>query len=283
MEWEIYPPEGAEGHTVAGAVRVLRGVRSERLDNERDVYLYLPPGYAEGERRYPVIYMHDGQNLFDAATSFAEEWRVDETMEALAAEGVEAIVVGISNAGGDRCDEYSPFVDPKQGGGCGDEYLDFLLTTVKPRVDADFRTRPDRASTGVAGSSMGALISLYAFFRRPESFGFAGVMSPALWFARGAIFTYLAAAPSPRGRIHLDVGTAEGEGTLRDARRMRDLLAGKGYAPVTDLHYLEARGAPHSEAAWAERFGEAARWLLSPFLQFPPLHPDRPGGALVES
>ena len=263
MEWEIYPPQGEEGHTVTGSVRVLRGVRSERLGNERDVYAYLPPSYGEGERRYPVIYMHDGQNLFDAATSFAEEWGVDETMESLAGEGVEAIVVGISNTGTDRCDEYSPFVDPEQGGGQGEEYLDFLLDTVKPRVDGDFRTFPDRETTGIVGSSMGGLISLYAFFRRPESFGFAGVLSPALWFARGAVFPHLAAAPSPAGRVYLDVGTAEGEETLRNARRMRDLLARKGYAPDAALRYLEAEGAAHSEGAWAGRLGGAIRFLLA--------------------
>lgn len=263
MEWESYPPEGEAGHTVVGAVRVLRGVRSAEPDAARDVYVYLPPSYGEGERRYPVIYMQDGQNLFDSATSFAEEWRVDEAMESLAASGVEAIVVGVANTGEDRCDEYSPFVDPEKGGGCGDDYLDFLLRTVKARVDADFRTRPGRESTGIVGSSMGALISLYAFFRHPESFGFAGAMSPAFWFARRAIFPYVEAASTPEGRIYLDVGTAEGEDTLRNARAMRDLLVVKGYPADAALRYVEAEGAGHSEGAWAERIAEAVSFLLA--------------------
>jgi enterochelin esterase-like enzyme len=178
MEWETYPPEDGLEHTVTGTVRILREVQSPELENVRDLLAYLPPSYGTGERRYPVIYMHDGQNLFDQATSFGDEWRVDETMQEVAVGGVEAIVIGVPNMGPERCEEYSPFVDPAQGGGCGDEYLDFVVRTVKPLVDADFRTLPEREHTGIVGSSMGGLISLYGFFREPGTFGFAGVMSP---------------------------------------------------------------------------------------------------------
>src|SRR5690606_14686777 len=132
---------------------------------------YLPPSYAGSGRHYPVIYMHDGQNLFDDDLSFAGAWHVDETMERLAPEGIEAIVVGVSNLAYARLDEYSPFADPALGGGGrGRQYVRFLVETLKPQVDAQFRTRRDAAATAVAGSSMGGLISLFALLHRPDVF-----------------------------------------------------------------------------------------------------------------
>ena len=134
--------------------------------------------------------MHDGQNLFDEATSYNGEWQVDETMEALSQAGYPAIVVGIPNLGARRIEEYNPFPDP-QHGGQGQAYVAFIVETLKPLIDQQFRTLPDRLHTGIMGSSMGGLISLYAFFQHREVFGFAGVMSPSLWFAGRAIFDVL--------------------------------------------------------------------------------------------
>lgn len=263
MEWETYTAgEDTGEHTVVGTLLVLRELRSPQLDNARDILAYLPPSYHSSARRYPVIYMHDGQNLFDEATSFGSEWRVDETMEEAAAEGVEAIVVGIPNMGEQRCEEYSPWVDEQEGGGSGDDYLEFIARTVKPLVDRDFRTMPDREHTGIVGSSMGGLISLYGFFKESAVFGFAGVMSPALWFADRAVFAYVERASAPPGRIYLDVGTEEGDATLADARRMRELLQAKDYGAADALRYLEDEGAPHTESAWAERFADVIRYLM---------------------
>ncbi|MBW3631321.1 MAG: alpha/beta hydrolase, partial [Gemmatimonadetes bacterium] len=153
MEWETYATgEDADEHTVVGTLLVLRELRSPQLENARDILIYLPPSYGSADRRYPVIYMHDGQNLFDEATSFGAEWRVDETMEESAAHGVEAIIVGLPNMGEQRCDEYSPWVDEQEGGGSGDAYLEFIARTVKPLVDRDFRTLPGREHTGMVGS-----------------------------------------------------------------------------------------------------------------------------------
>ena len=190
------------GHTVVGDVRTLDSIYSPELRNQRKLYVYLPPSYAQSDRHYPVIYMQDGQNLFDQALSYAGEWQVDETMEALSREGIEAIVVGVPNAGVRRIDEYSPFKDQRlRKGGRGDWYVAFLANTVKPLIDRDFRTLPEREHTGVLGSSMGGLISLYALFCRPEVFGFAGAMSPSLWFAHEAIFPYVQQADARPGRI----------------------------------------------------------------------------------
>jgi predicted alpha/beta superfamily hydrolase len=158
--------------------------------------------------------------------------------------------------------EYSPFVDGRRGGGKGDKYVAFLVETLKPRIDRDFRTLPDRGHTGIAGSSMGGLISLYAFFRAGHTFGLAGVMSPALWFAQRAIFSFVQRTPFVSGKLYLDMGTREGAGMVADARRMEALLRRKGYRAGADLLYVEEVGAPHHESAWARRFGPALAFLL---------------------
>ncbi len=247
---------------IVGNIRRLADVESPELGNRRDVLVYLPPSYVGSGRHYPVVYMHDGQNLFDDATSFAGEWQVDETMERLAAEGLEAMVVGIPNMGASRAAEYSPFRDQRAGGGRGDAYVAFVADTLKPLVDAQFRTRREAGQTGIMGSSMGGLISLYALLRRPDVFGFTGVMSPSLWFARGAIFEVAAAAGPLGGRVYLDIGTAEGREHLRRAREMARLLRRMAPHPRRQLRYVEDRGAGHNEHAWARRFERAIRWLL---------------------
>jgi predicted alpha/beta superfamily hydrolase len=207
--------------------------------------------------------MHDGQNLFDRATSFGEEWEVDQTLEAASRDGLEAIVVGIPNAGEKRLDEYGPFVEPRRGGGRGDAYVSFVTDTVKPIVDADFRTLPGRAHTGIAGSSMGGLVSLYAFFHRPDTFGFVGAMSPALWFGQRRIFDYVDAAPFVEGRLYLDCGTREGVVEMVDVARLRDLLMNKGYRLHRDLVCVIERGAGHDERAWGGRLLRAFRFLVT--------------------
>jgi predicted alpha/beta superfamily hydrolase len=275
--WQNYT-DGRSAHTVVGTLLERKGVRSPQLANRRSLYVYLPPSYQESDRRYPVIYMHDGQNLFDQELSYAGEWQVDETMEALSHEGLEAIVVGIPNKSRRRLDEYSPFRDDRlNSGGSGEAYMAFLVETVKPLIDRDFRTLSGRRHTGIVGSSMGGLISLYGFFRHPEVFGMAGAMSPSFWFAQGAIFPFVEAAPFAPGKIHLDIGTYEGP-DMRDGRaqlptyvgryilslrRMRELLIEKGYRADADISYEEAPEAVHHEASWAHRLPGVLRFLLS--------------------
>ncbi len=277
-EWQDYAVKhpGRE-HTVKGTLKLLEGFHSPQLDNERDLLVYLPSSYERGNRRYPVLYMHDGQNLFDAATSYAGEWQVDETMEDLGKDGLEAIVVGVPNTGQSRLDEYSPFRHPGLGGGKGDQYLDFLVQEIKPLIDAEYRTRPGREHTGIMGSSMGGLNALYAFFYEPKVFGFAGVMSPALWFGKGAIYSYIEKADFTPGRLYLDAGTREHGGDSKfwitmliqsrryyaSVRRMQRLLVKKGYRPRRDLLYVEEKWARHEEKAWARRFPEAMRVFLN--------------------
>lgn len=155
-------------------LEILPNFYSPQLDNRRDVLVHLPASYHRSGRTYPVLYMQDGQNLFDPATSYAGDWKLGKVMATVARRGLEAIVVGVPNMGPQRLAEYSPFVDPVKGGGAGDRYLDFLVETLKPAIDQRFRSRPEPAETGIAGSSMGGLLSLYGFFRYPPVFGFAG-------------------------------------------------------------------------------------------------------------
>jgi len=277
--WHNYTErKGAEGHTVEGCLKIFENLYSPQLNNRRDLLVYLPPSYFKRKQRYPVIYMHDGQNLFDEVTSFAGEWHVDSTMETLSGEGVEAIVVGIPNMGPQRLDEYSPFRDVRLNNRRhGDKYLGFIIDTIKPLVDRDFRTRPERAATGILGSSLGGLISLYAFFQYPNTFGFVGALSPSLWFANQAIFDYVREAAFYPGKIYLDIGSLEYAGSDSDwmlalgrrlkpyrgsVRHLRDLLQRKGYRLNRELFYVEEEGAGHQESAWANRLPEALRFLL---------------------
>jgi predicted alpha/beta superfamily hydrolase len=234
-------------------VRVLRGA----LD--RELYAYLPPRYASSERRFPVLYMHDGHNLFDEATSHAGEWRVDETMEALADEGLEAIVVGIPH-GPERATEYVP---SEHGG----EYIEFLVHEVKPLVDETLRTLPGRETTGLAGSSLGGIISLYGFLTRNDVFSYAGVMSPAFWWDE-SLYEVAARIPRRDGRIWMDVGGDEhpenperSKAYLEAFARMSTILRARGY-DKSRLHTIVEPGARHHENAWARRLPDMLRFLL---------------------
>ncbi len=267
--------------------RTLRSVWSPQRRNRRDVDIYLPRSYrTDVDRRYPVVYMQDGQNLSDPALAFAGTWDLQATLQRLDGRGIEAIVVGVHHAGDERILEYSPFPDETHDSGEADAYLAFLAETLKPRIDRVFRTSPHRAATSVLGSSMGGLVSLYAYFRYPSVFGRAGAMSPSVWFGRAALLDFVADARAPRGRLYLDVGALEGAATLRDARRLGRLLVKKGFVrdrrsrrprkPYagpdrrenrTDgkarLRYVEDAGGRHQEAAWARRLEGALEFLIA--------------------
>ena len=261
---QVYP---GDGHTVVGDVRVLPGV-SGRGITPRDLLVYLPPSYVHApDRRYPVLYLQDGQNVFDDATAFAGEWGADEAAQALALYGLEAILVALPNGGLLRVDEYSPWPIRKLPSGrstLADAYRDFLLATVKPCVDNSFRTSLSRARTGIAGSSLGALISLYSCFSRPGVFGFCGAFSPALWPGRGAIIPFVQEHRDPGLRVYLDAGAREsGPQFLTGVRRLRDTLRARSH----DVAYVEDPVGAHDEASWRRRFPAALAWFLDPALR----------------
>ena len=240
---------------------------SEFLAHDRDVLVWLPPGYDWTERRYPVLYMHDGQNLFEPDTAFTkgEHWRIGETATTLIAAGrIEApIIVGIYNTGEARVDEYTPTDDVKLGGGLADDYGRLIVDELKPLIDRTYRTRSDRESTGIAGSSLGGLVSLHLAFSHPAVFGRAAALSPSVWWGRKAILkTIRQSRAKPPLRLWVDMGTAEGRRGLDDARLLKAALVGVGFVVGGDLHYAEYEGATHSEQAWSERVGPMLEWLF---------------------
>ncbi len=273
--WLSYSDVHGDDNTVSGTVYVWPSLGAPALGRSAEILVYVPPSLAAGDadsvaRRYPTLYFHDGQNVFDERTSNGGEWHADETLEMLAGEGLEAIAVAVPNGGDARMDEYNPWRGPsifdavREMGGLGDAYLEWLVSSVKPLVDRSFPTRAEAEATGIIGSSMGGLISLYGLLTNPGVFGLAGVMSPSLGWNDYAVLRLVEDAPLPAGcRVHVDMGGREWRGMLADARRLRDALLGTGMRQGIDLHYVEERHAPHNEAAWARRLPDALRFLLA--------------------
>ncbi|AKI98261.1 hypothetical protein IX53_04495 [Kosmotoga pacifica] len=253
-------------HTLTGHFEKFQ-LYSPELNNERTIIVYLPPSYKKDkEKRYPVLYMHDGQNIFDTATSFVGEWEVDETCERLITLGElrELIIVGIYNTGEQRLSEYSPWPfsgDGYSSEGKGDLYVDFIINTLKPYIDTHFRTLTDNDNTAIAGSSMGGLISLYAGFRNPEVFGMVGAMSSSFWITGGKIFEFVENAGVDNLKLYIDIGTAEVEQALKDTRNMIDLLKKLGYTDK-NLLYVEDEGGLHNERFWAKRFPTMVKFFF---------------------
>lgn len=240
---------------------------SSILTPDRDLVVYLPPGYEDGAQPLPVLYMQDGQNLFDPETAHikGQHWRLGETADTLIGAGLLAplIIVGVGNTGHSRIHEYTPTSDARLGGGQADDYGRFLIEELKPFIDRTYRTCSGPDATGLGGSSLGALVSLHIGLARPDVFGRLAVMSPSVWWdGRVILKTVRAARPKPSLRIWVDMGTAEGRRGLDDARLLKAALVGAGWKPNQDLHYAEYPGATHSEAAWADRAGTMLEWLF---------------------
>lgn len=266
----------AHPHSLTGDIRFHHRVSSKQFRNERSVLVYLPPGYDdEPTARYPVLYMNDGNNVFDAATSFAGvEWELDETAQKLILAGRlrKLIIVAVYNTAG-RIGEYSPVADARHGGGRADDYLEFLAGTVKPMIDRTYRTLPGPEHTGIAGSSMGGLVSLYALIHRPDVFGSGGVMSPSLWWANRAVIRLAEkiAANGAAPRLWLDMGDAEGGDSAEsdgrptpvdDCRELVRVLKKRGLRDGTDFRFHVAEGAEHNEGAWARRVDRMLLFLF---------------------
>ena len=237
---------------------MLARVWSPQLENERDLDIFLPPSYARTRRRYPVIYMQDGQNLADPERAFAGTWELPRALRELAGRGLEAIVVGIPNSGVERLREYSPFADARHGGGGGDAYLAFVERTVKPLIDRRVRTRPEREATGIFGSSMGGLISLYAFFRAPETFGFVGAMSPSLWFGSRAVLDYIEKdGRLPAGSISTS-GPRKARARCATPASSSPCSSGRATCAGESMVFAAVEGGRHQEAHWARTAGAGA-------------------------
>jgi predicted alpha/beta superfamily hydrolase len=250
-------------------LRLFRNLPSSFLPDTRDICVYLPEGYDdEPERRYPVLYMHDGQNLFDPATAFVpgQHWQVAETADRTIATGqvTPLIVVGINNAGHRRLAEYTHSADPRQGGGEADCYGYMLTEELVPFINETFRTLPAPEHTGIGGSSLGGLVSLYLGFRYPEIFGRIAAISPSIWWDHRSILRVLreVGTPQPKPRIWVDAGDSESLRCQPDAELLVRQLTEQGFQPESDLHYQAVTGGLHNEAAWAARFGDVLRYLF---------------------
>jgi predicted alpha/beta superfamily hydrolase len=264
-------------HTLTGNIKRHRRFPSRILGNRRDVLVYLPPGYRlNRKRRYPVLYMHDGQNVFDAATSFAGvEWGVDETAERLIREELiePLIVVAVANMGERRIDEYAPtrgVIDArakkkKRSRGLARQYGEFLIEELKPFIDKKYRTKPETEFTGLGGSSLGGLVTLAIGILYSHAFTRLMVMSPSIWWDDFAIYRLVDSIEQKAPlRIWLDTGTSEPG--WEQARELCNRLVEKDWKVGDDLLYMEAEGADHSEGAWAERVEPALRFLFPPDL-----------------
>ena len=266
----------SDGHTLTGNIQHHAEFSSRILDNQRDIWVYLPPGYRRATRqRYPVFYLHDGQNVFDAATAFGGiEWNADETAQGLIKKGLvePLIIVAIGSVGENRIHEYTPTaasVEPNAESetkslGLLRDYGRFLVEELKPFIDQTYRTRPDKDSTGLGGSSLGGLASLILSFWFPETFSRIAALSPSIWWDNCVIYRIIdELEDAPRSsKIWLDTGTHE-EGWER-ARQLRDHLVEKGWRLHDDLHYKEVQGAQHAEWAWSARFEAVLRFLFPP-------------------
>ncbi len=261
--------------TLTGNIQRHANFPSKILKNRRDVLVYLPLGYRRStSRRYPVLYLHDGQNVFDAATAFGGvEWGVDETAQNLIRQKLiePLIIVAVANMGEDRIHEYAPTRGvyhqtgerKKRSRGLARQYGDFLVKELKPFIDRKYRTRREAEFTGLGGSSLGGLVTLAIGVLYPEVFTKLIVMSPSIWWDDFAILRLVDFyEKKPKLKIWLDTGT--NEPGWENARKLRDLLVEQGWRLYDDLHYFEAEGADHSERAWAARIDPALRFLFPP-------------------
>jgi len=256
--------------TTTPQLRLHRAFASEYLPDARDVIVYLPPGYEhEPERTYPVLYLHDGQNLFDGRTSFVQgrTWHMSEHTDAAikAGEVEPLVIVGIYNTGDRRLAEYTHERNWQMGGGEAEAYGNLVTRELMPWIASNYRVRQDREGTGMGGSSLGGLVTLFLGLRHPEIFGRLALLSPSVWWNHKSILGYLNEhAPQlwERPRVWLDVGDGEGHRTLRDAEHLARRLKANGWRPGETMHFEKVHGGTHDEASWAGRVRPMLRFLF---------------------
>lgn len=235
-------------------------IAAAQLDTIKTIWVYLPKNYENSKKAYPVIYMHDAQNLFDDETSYVGEWKVDEYLDTLAQN--ESIIIGIEHGNEKRIDELTPYKHEKYGGGQGDAYITFIKNTLKPHVDVAYRTKPEAKNTMIFGASLGGLISFYAAINYPEIFGKAGVFSPSFWFSEKIYDLVKSVDISTTSKFYFLVGDKESDTMIPDQDRMVALLKSKG---VNDnqIEYQIIKDGQHNEKLWSENFAAAYEWLMT--------------------
>ncbi|MDZ5711043.1 alpha/beta hydrolase [Jeotgalibacillus haloalkalitolerans] len=260
-----------ESHTVTGDVRIVKDMKVPQLNTTKNIWVYLPPGYNESEKRYPVLYMHDAQNVFDQATSTGEEWGVDESLEALSRqnESYEVIVVAVDHGEDERSNEYNVYVnDQHQFGGKGEQYLAFLTETLKPWIDQEFRTLPGPGDTMIGGSSFGAYISLYAGLIYPHTFGKVMAFSLMVWQDNHTLKKLIKNGDhASLQKVFINIGDTEDKSRrgskllLEDAKNISEAFIDSGF-PEERLRFDIVKDGRHHESTWRKEFPDAFQWLM---------------------
>lgn len=261
--WKDAAPQKPKPNTATANVHVMdTAFYMPQLNRYRKIWIYLPSSYSKSKTKtYPVLYMHDGQNLFSERTAaFGMEWGVDECLDTLEPQlNKECIVVGIDNSDDKRMNEYNPYDDAKYGKGEGKQYIDFIVQTLKPHIDSNYRTMKDVTHTFIAGSSMGGLISLYAEMQYPNVFGAAGVFSPSLWIAPQVYTDVTSVKWIKNPHIYFYAGEKESLTMVRDMQKMYDEIAAK---KCCTLQFTTFPLGQHNEKYWRQEFDDFYRWLM---------------------
>ena len=232
-------------------------IEAPQLKSTKKIWIYLPKNYSASAKKYSVIYMHDAQNLFDAKTSYSGEWNIDEKLDSLSA---PVIVVGIEHGNEKRIDELTPYKNEKYGGGNADNYLDFIVNTLKPYIDKNYRTKSKPKNTIIMGSSLGGLISYYAILKYPQVFGKAGVFSPSFWFSN-SIYAKTEEASKIKTKIYFLCGDKESDDMVKDMTKMERLLDTKRCYCLHLTKSKIVKNGEHNEKLWRDGFVKAVLWL----------------------
>ena len=259
-EWADRFPDKPKQSTAGKNVHIVdTAFFMPQLKRTRKIWIYLPACYYDSKKKFPVLYLQDGQNVFDDATAYAGEWGVDEYFDDVCARGIEAIVVAVDNGGIKRMNEYSPYDTEEAGKGEGDEYVDFLVKTLKPFIDKNYRTVGNKKNTAIAGSSMGGLISLYAVLKYPKVFGGAGIFSPSLWISPKIFDDIQSKAARVKSKIYFYAGKKESAAMATHALRAFEQMNLYSKSRMTIVIRSDGE---HSEASWRKEFPSFYEWLL---------------------
>ncbi|MBV1907673.1 MAG: hypothetical protein KUG78_00035 [Kangiellaceae bacterium] len=256
---EVVPriPSATSNVTVLEKELIIPG-----LNRNRKLRIYLPTNYETASERYPVLYMHDGQNLFDDVTSYVGEWGVDESLNELAQKNnLSLIVVGIDNGGEKRMNELSPWENSDFGVAEGKAYMAFIVGTVKPMIDKLYRTKKDSKNTAIMGSSMGGLISHYAAFEYPDIFSKVGVFSPSFWFSNEVYPFSQSSKLKDNVKLYYLMGGEEGSNAIENMNKMVEQLKSQGMSDAQIYSKVPTKG-KHSESFWRQEFKQAILWLF---------------------
>lgn len=260
--WKRVEDTKPRKHTASANVQVISdSFYMPQLKRKRKIWIYLPSNYTTSKQKYPVLYMQDAQNLFDEFTAPYGEWGIDEALDSLQKmSGKYCIIVGIDHGGNKRLVEYNPYDTKEYGKGEGKQYTDFLVQTLKPFIDKQYRTKKDAANTSIAGSSLGGLISSYAILKYPNVFGSAGAFSPAYWIAPAmdTLAKNMFVNKIPK-RIWFYGGGNEGYSLMPDMVRFKNIIATKN---KTDIGFVVDENGMHNEAAWRKWFPAFYKWWL---------------------